>query len=309
MIYHVYANRQNIGDWLAARAIQAQLSPRPIKQLLIDDYFVAETVATLEAAGEHDLVVIGGGGLLLDYFLPFWEKFEPISKRVPFVVWGAGYCDFKTYNGRPPREFLKSIFARSRLCVLRDELTRSDFPELDLPPATLCPSLMLIEHNPGPKDSVVHGVHYGVTGEELYQRMVQLVNTFADEQKCKYIELNNEIKADDEAALQRQLAFYARARYVVSTRLHGCIIGLASGAKVLAVSGDRKVESFMERVGLQDWVCDLAHLDRLPAMMTALDSQADVAFDAIRKSHSENDEIGRRVRQIADEVAAEEAPA
>ena len=120
MIYHVYANRQNIGDWLAARAIQAQLAPRPIRQLLIDDYFVNETIAPLERADDHDLVVVGGGGLLLDYFLPFWERFEPISKRVPFVIWGTGYCDFKNYDGRPRRDVLKSIFARSRLCVLRE---------------------------------------------------------------------------------------------------------------------------------------------------------------------------------------------
>ena len=34
MIYHVFANRMNIGDWMSARGIQQQLAPRPIRNLL-----------------------------------------------------------------------------------------------------------------------------------------------------------------------------------------------------------------------------------------------------------------------------------
>ena len=38
---------------------------------------------------------------------------------------------------------------------------------------------------------------------------------------------------------------------VLTSRLHGCIIALALGKKLLAISGDWKVESFMARAGLE----------------------------------------------------------
>ncbi len=302
MIYHVYANRQNIGDWLAARAIQSTLVPRPITQLLLDEYFVADTVRRLQSATSRDLIIVGGGGLLMDYFLPFWEQLEIVSQRIPIVIWGIGYCDFKDSNVRPPKQLIQKIFSRARLCVLRDELTRSDFAELSLPPATLCPSLMLLERHVHKTPSLVHGVHWGVTGEDRYQRMCTLVKAHCEDTKLHYVELNNEIRADDENQFRSQLQLYADAQFVVSTRLHGVIIGLAGGAKVLAVSGDRKVEAFMEQIGLSDWVCELNRLDDLPEMMARLDRQGNVAEPFLARARDANQDIGRQVRHIADEL-------
>ena len=71
MIYHVYANQKNIGDWLSARGIQSMLEPHPVRELLCDEPFVPKTIEILGQAGPDDLVVIGGGGLFMDYFAPF----------------------------------------------------------------------------------------------------------------------------------------------------------------------------------------------------------------------------------------------
>ena len=43
-VYHVYANRSNVGDWLSARGIQALLAPLPVTELLCDEPFVPETI-------------------------------------------------------------------------------------------------------------------------------------------------------------------------------------------------------------------------------------------------------------------------
>ena len=40
MIHHVFANRSNIGDWLAARRIQHLLRPLTVKEHLCDEPFV-----------------------------------------------------------------------------------------------------------------------------------------------------------------------------------------------------------------------------------------------------------------------------
>src|SRR6185436_1282750 len=95
MIYHIYANRSNIGDWLSAKGIQTLLAPLEIKELLCDTPFVNATMRELKKATPKDLIVIGGGGLLMDYFDPFWSKFDAVSKRVPFCLWGIGVCDLK----------------------------------------------------------------------------------------------------------------------------------------------------------------------------------------------------------------------
>ena len=70
MIHHVFANRSNIGDWLSAIGIQALLAPCKVTEHLCDQPFVAGTLGELSTAGEGDLIVIGGGGLFMDYFEP-----------------------------------------------------------------------------------------------------------------------------------------------------------------------------------------------------------------------------------------------
>ena len=93
MIYHVYANQSNIGDWLSAIGIQSLLAPAAITELFCDAPFVADTLATLAVASKGDAVVVGGGGLFMDYFTPFWEGLRAIVDSVPTYLWGVGYCD------------------------------------------------------------------------------------------------------------------------------------------------------------------------------------------------------------------------
>ncbi len=65
MIYHIFANRSNVGDWLSAIGIQKLLGI-PVAECLCDMPFIAETFALLNNARANDLIVIGGGGLLMD---------------------------------------------------------------------------------------------------------------------------------------------------------------------------------------------------------------------------------------------------
>src|ERR1043165_8456109 len=106
MIHHVFANKSNIGDWLSAQGIQRLLGV-PVIEHLCDEPFVPETLEALRELKANDLIVIGGGGLFMDYFVPFWEGFREIASRVPFCIWGVGYCHIKREDSRPPPSLLE----------------------------------------------------------------------------------------------------------------------------------------------------------------------------------------------------------
>jgi polysaccharide pyruvyl transferase WcaK-like protein len=302
LIHHVFANRSNIGDWLSARAIQALLGPIPLTEHLCDEPFVSQTLAALRKAKVGDVIIIGGGGLFMDYFVPFWEGFSAIAERIPFCIWGVGCCDMKRENSRPPQMLLVDIIRRSRLCAVRDQLTRRQFPECEIPSATACPTMSLLEPLP-PGFGLLHVDAFDNVGEENYETMESVGKTYAAETNRAFRSINNLIPAGRENALHSALAEYAQADLVLAGRLHGCIIGLAMGRKVLAVSGDNKVESFMDAAGLGEWVLDLNELERLPRRLRALPAQtAPVAF--LQRARSEAREVADRVRTIIAEAQA-----
>ena len=302
MIHHVFANRSNIGDWLSARGIQSLLAPLPITEHLCDEPFVPHTLDTLAAAAPRDLIVIGGGGLFMDYFIPFWDRFRGIMDRHAFCIWGVGLCDLKAKSSHTPKNLLEEIIQASQLCIVRDEVTRAYLQGCDLPPPVPCPSLVAIKPPADPGRNLLHVAHYDVVGPPNYERMCTLARSFAERTGRAYCETNNRIQASSEAELQRLLDFYADAELVLSSRLHGCIIGLGMQRKVLAVSGDRKIESFMNAAGLADWVCDGNSLESLTEYLEALSEQhTPTAFveHAVRENRAVADQVAALARSLS----------
>jgi polysaccharide pyruvyl transferase WcaK-like protein len=272
MIHHVFANRSNVGDWLSARGIQSLLAPCEITEHLCDQPFVEETLAALSAAGRHDFIVIGGGGLFMDYFEPFWEGFSEIATRVPFCIWGVGYCDIKRENSRPTQKLIEQIVLRSRLCVVRDELTRKYLSHCKIRPPVACPSVTTVEAQPQ-QYGLLHVDAYDNVGPQIYEEMNLIGRKVAAQTGRRFRKINNIIAAGRELALQNTLNLFAQADLVLTGRLHGCIIALAMGRKVLAVSGDHKIESFMQAAGLGEWVIDKRNIGSLFDHLQALPSQ------------------------------------
>lgn len=274
MIHHVYANQSNVGDWLSARGIQSLLAPQTVTEHFCDEPFVAETIAALSETGPDDFILLGGGGLFMDYFVPFWEGFRKIAQRTPFAVWGAGCCDMKRAQSRPPAALIGGILAGARLCLVRDELTRSFLGALNLPPPVACPTFNAVPTQGGEQKCLLHVDHYDNVGAENYERMVTVAEDFAARTGRRHRQTNNLIPAGHFGALRATLDLYAGADLVLTSRLHSCIIALAMGRRVLAVSGDRKVESFMRAAGLHEWVCDLNDVDSLPERLERLPEQS-----------------------------------
>lgn len=294
MIHHVFANRTNIGDWLSARAIQSLLGRAPVAEYLCDEPFVPETLARLRHAGPDDLIIIGGGGLFMDYFAEFWGGFAIIAERVPFAIWGVGCCDMKRQNSRLPAALLEEVVSLSRLCVVRDELTRAALPGCTLPPPVACPTMSLVAPA-APGAGLLHVDAFDNVGEANYEAMEAFGKVFAGATGRSFQSINNLIPAGSEKSLNAVLAHYRSADLILAGRLHGCIIGLAMGRKVLAVSGDHKVESFMQAAGLGEWVLDLCDVGSVPQRLRDLASQPNPT-EFITRTRAQHQQIAAQLR-------------
>jgi hypothetical protein len=190
---------------------------------------------------------------------------------------------------------LNGIVRRARLCVVRDELTRELLKDCSLPPPVPCPTLAAVPTAGGAQRRLLHVDHYDNVGAAVYERMVAEAEQFAGETGRGYRQTNNLIPAGHRGALQKTLDLYASADLVVTSRLHGCILALATGRRVLAVSADHKVESFMQAAGLRDWVLDLDDIGQLPERLRALERQPSAAA-FVERSRGQLRDVAAQVR-------------
>lgn len=299
-VHHVFANRSNAGDWLSAQGIQRLLGGTGIVEHLCDEPFIAETFANLTRCSARDVVVIGGGGLLSAYFEPFWRGLLALELKAPLVLWGVGCCDRKLGPSLPDRGLMAEIVRGSRICVVRDKLTRDFLGDASSRVTVVpCPTISALDSLSRDGDAVLHADHFDNIGEENFYRVKAICDDYAQRRGVKSLWTNNVIPAGQQARLDATVALYRSASLVVSSRLHGCIIGLALGCRVIAVSGDRKVESFMAAAGLSDWVCGLEQLDRLPPLLDRWEQQPRVE-GFINTVRSANLRVAHEVRALTD---------
>jgi hypothetical protein len=209
----------------------------------------------------------------------------------------------KLEQTRPPLDLLEEVVRRSQLCVVRDELTRQHLRGRALPAPVACPTIMAVPTAPrAAGHRLLHIDHYDNVGIEIYEAMMKVGQEFAQRTGRDYRQTNNLIPAGDAAALQRTLDLYASADLVLTSRLHGCIIALATGRKVLVVSADHKIESFMDAAGLSEWVCDLDEIDTLPQRLQSLPNQI-LPMHFVERAREQNRLIATQVKALMRENA------
>ena len=233
----------------------------------------------------------------MDYFNPFWEAFDSFAGKIPFCIWGAGYCDLKNENSLPDNRLIEKIVGKTTLCIVRDRLSWNHLKNVHLPSPVPCPSINTIELVLEKYEDLLHVDNYTTAGAETYEKMCRAAENFAQEKQVKSRQTNNRINANNENQMRDILEIYKHSGYVLSSALHGCIIGVSMGKKVLAISGDWKIEGFMAEVGLSDWVLDTSEIDRVPMRLRELDSQApDPKILEIIKS--KNREVSNHIKQL-----------
>jgi len=284
-IHHVFANKANIGDWLSALGIQRALgSQLAVTEHFCDEGSVAVTLAQLSKLGSDDFIIIGGGGLFMDYFEPFWHGFLALLNRPRYVIWGVGVCDHKARKSCTDVRLFQNAVHQAAAVAVRDSCTQgwlgwalnlrlAPCPSvLTVPPAAMGTGVLVVEH-PGLLDGVVR--------EQVRQATRPRAVT------------DNIVSWGDKEALWRVVGQYEKAVVVVSSRLHGCVLGLAMGKKVLAVSQDHKIESFMTAAGLSEWVCEP---EKVSEALGRLDQQPDVS-SFIKKARNANLEFARIIQK------------
>jgi hypothetical protein len=68
------------------------------------------------------------------------------------------------------------------------------------------------------------------------------------------------------------------------------------GLKILAVSGDRKIEGFMKLVGLEDWVLDNQETDCISERLHHIDSQPP-AGNILSRFRTKNEHVALYLKQ------------
>jgi hypothetical protein len=213
------------------------------------------------------------------------------------VLWSPGCCDLKTEKTLPSKALLEDLVSKSRLCVVRDELTRNFLHNCDLPEPVACPSINYIEPFPQHGDGILHVSNYTTVGEKAYLEMRSVAEAFAEKNSIFFRETNNRVERDSEKAMDHVLLHYQKSGLVLSSALHGCIIAVSMGLKVLAVSGDRKIEGFMSAVGLADWVLDCVETEKLMQRLSELSEQAS-SMGAIQEIQRKNRAVAQQIIEL-----------
>ena len=297
MIYHVYANQTNIGDWVSAKGIQSTLQGLALTELFCDGPWIDETVRTIAAASSDDLVVIGGGGLLMDYFDRFWTGLAGLEQLPALVGWGVGVCDLKQETSTGLMPAIREVFRRAAKVSVRDELTRAAVGADLVPEPMLCSAVLAITPEPVAKRGVLHVDNYNAVGGAVFESMNETCQAFARQTGRAFARTNNRIDRGRADMLAQCLDRYRNADVVVSSGLHGCIIAAAMGRKVVAVSGDRKVDGFMQAIGLEDWCLDYHEAAGLPDLLDTVAEQPSVT-DRVDEVRAQNAAFGAEVRAL-----------
>jgi polysaccharide pyruvyl transferase WcaK-like protein len=294
-IHHVFANKSNIGDWLSALGIQKFLHSAHVEEHFCDRPFVPETLERLSSTTSDDLIIIGGGGLFMDYFEPFWSGLRDLELSANICIWGVGYCDLKNEKSHPPLDVLLDLVRACSVCVVRDRLSHSYLAANGAIEVVPCPSLAAVGPSPGGW-GVLHVDNYTTVGKAAFDVMDVACRKFAEESGRPYRRTNNRISRTTE--LESVLSLYKDSDLIVSSALHGCIIPVAMGKPVIAVSGDRKIEAFMEAAGLLDWVLDAAEVENFPQFLRDIHGQ-NLSPEFVNIARSQNAVIGEVVRAHA----------
>lgn len=289
-VHHVFANRTNIGDRLSALGIQRLLAV-PVEEHLCDAPFIDATLAALAEAPEEDVLVIGGGGLFMDYFDSFWDGFlAVVAPRLRYCVWGAGFVDLKREPSRSSQSLSAEVARQAELCVVRDALSRDHLANPELPAPSPCPSMAVIDAEP-PGWGVCHVDNFTTVGEREFEAMDAQCRDYASNTGRPYCRTNNLVGFAGDKTVDEVLARYRASDVIVTSRLHGCIIGVGMGRRVVAVSGDRKIESFMKDAGLGEWVLPQERVGKLAETLGRIDDQ--------RSAHAFRERAHERLRMTA----------
>jgi polysaccharide pyruvyl transferase WcaK-like protein len=315
-IIHFHFNtRTNVGDAAHVAAIQECLGmvldrPRwtsmPMRRLKRE----ARTTALLRRINQHDLMIVGGGGLYAKWALPLNARLIT-EIDIPIVIFGVGY---NRNLGDPPLtqaqlDSIAVLNGKASLCAVRDEPSQQFLSNLGFE-ATLSgdPALFLRSkktrlHLENKLRIGINLAAHGWHGQEVYlDRVVEACVDAIDKLRQKHaLQLFYLMHTPKEADVARRLKkrlpglricrlsapkllyVYEQLDLVMAMMLHAAIFAYAAHTPVVNMAYDEKNRAFMTLIGHADRLIDVREIsvDQLvQAAVSALDSQpADTDVD------------------------------
>lgn len=247
---YIFADASNIGDRISAQGVSF-LTGRPGVEIFAARAGLASTFRTikwLEKYRPKTRIIIGGGGLLQECFNPFWT--DLLQTKLPFVLFGVGVNEMPGKRNVPPADIMKTLAHRARAIHVRDRWSRDLLQYGQEAPVTVgvCPSVNYLVSIYGARREqpgryllhVQHPVDVNLAGGDPHEHRL-LIKALARELDLVYDETDH-IKENLSSLAEK----YLRARYVVSSRLHGCIFSFAFGVPFVPIVLDKKTAAFVE---------------------------------------------------------------
>lgn len=292
--FHVVPKKNNRGDWAIVYAIQDQLSSifDGVEIVSCDILKLATKSSLFELAKillRADLVVLGGGGILSNFFFPIRTAALKIIKwsSKPLIIFSPGIALNKGEDclSLTARKQIRQLYGMAEIKSTRDPYTHHMLEENGITDCILSadPALFLsskinyIQHNKrrigfnlayhGWKlqdsyiDNVIKaysevGLHYLGLGYDLVYLLhhdyeIEVAN------KLKKI-MNIEVIVADAMEL---LHAYSTVEFCYSMMLHSAIFAYNAEKPVILIKYDEKHETFMKMMGGEDYCVDLDKLN------------------------------------------------
>ncbi|MCU0680028.1 MAG: polysaccharide pyruvyl transferase family protein [Planctomycetes bacterium] len=301
IIAHIHVwDKTNKGDLGIVIAVQ-DLLRETFKDLKIVD-FPMEVLKSynkkeLEKINSADLIVIGGGGVLYRYFLPFSsEMIEGIKK--PLIFFGVGYIREVGSKFMLSKEIetLKLLANKALFLGVRDYYTRQFLLKNNIPATKIDvigdPAIFLQEKQNDfiLSDRIKIGVNlnysgwlgFGVWQKDILKAYQEIINYFRDNFDAEIYYLKHHPGEDnikDELGKNltiidfhpyQQKFFYSKLDLVVGMMLHSCVFSFAAGTPEINVAYDLRNKSFANFIGHPELVVDLKKLKSGQLLKTAI---------------------------------------
>jgi polysaccharide pyruvyl transferase WcaK-like protein len=257
MIFHIYADQTNIGDLLSARGIQRILGNLKMKEFIFREYMEkfgdnwhSEMCDEIQrSAKKGDLIIIGGGGLFHGCFENFWIEFLKREYSALSYLWGVGNCELKDEVTLLPQEIKEKILQKTKILSVRDQRTATWLAANEKLKVVGCPSFnyfgMFQKKNIFKSKRIKHLLYVKHEGLEKHfeKDITTQIGNITAINNLELKSIDNSIKSAENT--NELLENYRWADLIISSRLHGCIIGHAMGKRIVAISNDHKIDEFM----------------------------------------------------------------
>ena len=250
MIYYCCANNLNIGDYFSMLGVKEAIGLSGEEEFMeLRDEPFSDFISSLE---ENDILIVGGGGLFKDYFEKYWKDiiFHQKMRKFSLYLFGVGVCDIKNKSISTviSNEFINEIIMISNSSFIRAPLPIRNIKVVE----TCCPSVLYVQKNYSSEEipsqeKLLYVNHRGLVGKEKSKQIRGILQKYCSNNNLTYSEVNNIAKNPDE--IRDMMDEYISSKIIVTTRLHGYIIGRSVGKRVVAISNDYKIEGFADLIG------------------------------------------------------------